>query len=60
MPGVTKTPGKGSNLSQADKEATHAAAEALGTPVGSSSTGQAAKTLLFDTVIELLTARAAE
>lgn len=61
VPGVTKVPGSGSSVSQADKEATRAAAEALGTPVGTGgSTGQAAKTLLFDTVIELLTARAAE
>ncbi len=61
VPGVTKEPGSGSDLSQADKEATRAAAEALGTPVGvGSSTGQAAKTLLFDTVIELLAARSAE
>ena len=61
-PDVTKVPGGGnSGLSQADKEATRAAAEALGTPVSTGgSTGQAAKTLLFDTVIELLTARAAE
>lgn len=62
VPGVTRTPGGGnSGLSQADKEATRAAAEALGTPVGAGgSIGQAAKTLLFDTVIELLTARTAE
>jgi hypothetical protein len=61
VPGVTKVPGSGSGVSQADKEATRAAAEALGTPVGTGgSTGQAAKTLLFDTVIELLTARAGE
>ncbi len=62
VPGVTKTAGGGnSGISQADKEATRAAAEALGTPVGTGgSTGQAAKTLLFDTVIELLTARAGE
>lgn len=60
-PGVTKVPGKGKNLSPEAKEATQAAAAALGTPVGTgNSTGQAAKTLLFDTVIELLTARAAQ
>jgi len=59
VPGVTPTSGKGKDLSQADKEATRTAAEALGTPVGTSSgTGQEAKTLLFDTVIELLAARA--
>ena len=58
MPGVTKVPGSGSGVSSADKEATRTAATALGTPT-SSGAGQAAKTLLFDTVIELLTARAA-
>ncbi len=59
VPGVTKVPGGGSGVSQADKEATRAAAEALGTPTNSGS-GQAAKTLLFDAVIELLTARAGQ
>jgi len=55
VPGVTKVPGSQSGLSQADKEATKTAAEALGTPVGTgSSTGQAAKTLLFDKTIEYL------
>jgi hypothetical protein len=61
VPGETPTSGKGKDLSQADKEATRTAAEALGTPVGTSSgsgTGQEAKILLFDTMIELLTARA--
>jgi hypothetical protein len=58
-PDVTRTSGKGSSLSTADKEATRTAAEALGTPVGASSgAGQAARTALFDAVIELLTARA--
>lgn len=57
VPGVTKVPGSGSNVSSADKEATRTAASALGTPT-SSGAGQAAKTLLFETVIELLTARA--
>ena len=57
MPGVTKVPGSGSGISSADKEATRTAATALGTPT-SSGAGQAARTLLFDTVIELLTARA--
>jgi len=38
-----------------------AAAAVLGTPVGTgSNTGQAAKTLLFDTVIELLAGRVAQ
>lgn len=60
-PGVTKVPGSGKNISPEDKEATQAAAAALGTPVGTgSSTGQAAKTLLFDTVVELLADRAAQ
>jgi hypothetical protein len=57
MPGVTKVPGGGSGVSSADKEATRTAATALGTPT-SSGAGQAARTLLFDAVIELLTARA--
>lgn len=61
VPGVTKVPGSGKNVSPEDKEATRTAAEALGTPVGTGgSTGQAAKTLLFDTVIELLDGRAAQ
>ena len=59
VPGVTKVPGSGSGVSTADKEATRTAAAALGTPTGSGS-GQAAKTALFDAVIELLTARAAQ
>lgn len=59
VPGVTKVPGSGKSISPEDKEATQAAAAALGTPVGtSSSAGQAAKTLLFDTVVELLVDRA--
>ncbi len=57
-PGVTKVPGQGQNLSEADKAATHTAAEAAGLTTGSGA-GQTAKTLLFDTVIELLMARAA-
>jgi hypothetical protein len=56
VPGVTKVPGSGSGVSSADKEATRTAATALGTPT-SSGAGQAAKTLLFETVIELLSAR---
>jgi hypothetical protein len=44
-------------VSSTDKEATRTAATALGTPT-SSGAGQAARTLLFDAVIELLTARA--
>ncbi len=57
VPGVTKVPGSGSGVSPEDKEATRTAAAALGTPTGSGA-GQAAKTLLFDTVIALLTDRA--
>lgn len=57
VPGVTKVPGSGSGVSPEDKEATRTAAAALGTPTGSGA-GQAAKTLLFDTVIVLLTDRA--
>jgi hypothetical protein len=59
VPGVTKVPGSGSGVSQADKEATRTAAEASGAVVGTGA-GQAAKTALFDAVIELLTARAAQ
>jgi phage baseplate assembly protein gpV len=63
VPGVTKEPGSGKNISPEDKEATQAAAAALGTPVGTgseSSAGQAARTLLFDTVVELLIDRATQ
>ncbi|MBN1454349.1 MAG: hypothetical protein JW963_25250 [Anaerolineales bacterium] len=61
VPGVTKVPGKNSGISQEDREATKTAAEALGTPVGTgSSTGQAAKSMLFDTVIEMLAGRASQ
>ncbi len=59
VPGVTKVPGSGSGVSPEDKEATRTAAEALGTPTGSGA-GQEAKTLLFDTVIALLTERAGQ
>ena len=55
VPGVTKVPGSGNGMSPEDKAATRTAAEALGTPTGD---GQEAKTLLFDTVIALLTERA--
>lgn len=55
VPGVTKVPGSGNGVSPEDKTATRTAAEALGTPTGA---GQEAKTLLFDTVIALLTERA--
>lgn len=51
-PGVTKVPGSKQNMSDTDKLATRTAAEAAGLPTGS---GQAAKTLLFEKVIEYLT-----
>jgi len=55
-PGVTRVPGQGnSGLTQIEREATKAAAEALGTPVGTgSNSGQSAKTLLYEKVIEML------
>jgi hypothetical protein len=56
-PGVTKVPGSGSGVSMADKEATRTAAEASGAVVGTGA-GQAAKTLLFQAVIDVLTVRA--
>lgn len=59
VPGVTKVPGSGSGLAQADKEATRTAAAAAGLTTGTGA-GQAAKTLLFNTVVELLTARSAQ
>jgi hypothetical protein len=52
VPGVTKVPGSKANMSEADKLATRTAAEASGLPTGG---GQAAKTLLFEKVIEYLT-----
>jgi hypothetical protein len=55
VPGVTKVPGAGSSMSAEDKAATQTAAEAAGIVAGTgSSTGKAAKTLLFEKVIELL------
>lgn len=56
IPGVTKVPN--SQLSQAEKEAARATAQALGTPVGTGGgVGQTSKTLLFEKVIELLAER---
>lgn len=52
VPGVTKVPGSKANMSETDKLATRTAAEASGLPTGG---GQAAKTLLFEKVIEYLT-----
>lgn len=57
IPGVTKVPGGNSGLSQVEKEAARATAQALGTPVGTDSgsgTGQVSRTLLFEKVIEYL------
>jgi hypothetical protein len=52
VPGETKVPGAKKNMSETDKLATRTAAEASGLPTGG---GQAAKTLLFEKVIEYLT-----
>ena len=57
VPGVTKVPGSGSSISAEDKAATQTAAQAAGIETGTGGgTGQAAKTLLFEKVIEYLTA----
>lgn len=56
IPGVTKEPGTGSGKTEEEKIATQEAAAAAGMEPGSgSSAGQAAKTLLFDKVIDYLT-----
>jgi hypothetical protein len=54
---VSSGTGKNSGLSVEEKEATKAAAEALGTPVGvnSGSSGAARKSVLTESVIEFLT-----
>jgi len=52
IPGVTKVPGSGSGKTEEEKAAAQATAAASGQTTG---TGQAAKTLLFEKVIELLT-----
>ncbi len=54
VPGVTKVPGSGKTISEEDKLATRTAAEASGT----TGTGMTSKTVLFDSVIKLLTERA--
>ena len=54
IPGVTKVPGSGSGKTEEEKAAAQATAAALGQTT-SSSTGQSAKTLLFEKTIELLT-----
>lgn len=57
VPGVTKVPGSGNSISAEDKAATQTAAQAAGIETGTGGgTGQAAKTLLFEKVIEYLTA----
>lgn len=55
-PGVTKVPGSGKNVSEADRQATRTAAEASGT--AGSGAGMTSRTVLFDSVIALLTERA--
>lgn len=57
-PGVTRVPGSKKNMSEADKQATRTANQASGTT--GEGTGQITKTLLFDEVIKVLTARSAE
>jgi hypothetical protein len=52
VPGVTKVPGSGSSKTEEEKAAARATAEAAGQTTGS---GMAAKTLLFEKVIEYLT-----
>jgi hypothetical protein len=55
IPDVTKVPGSGNGKTEEEKAATQEAAAAAGMEPGSgSSAGQAAKTLLFDKVIEYL------
>ncbi|MBL7164583.1 MAG: hypothetical protein ISS57_18505 [Anaerolineales bacterium] len=61
QPGITPDAGSGgkSDLSQEEREAFRSTAEALGTPVGSSSgSGQDRQNILFDLIIQLLSERA--
>ncbi len=51
IPGVTKVPGSGSGKTEEEKAAAQATAAALGQTTG---TGQSARTLLFEKVIEYL------
>lgn len=51
IPGVTKVPGSGSGKTEEEKASARATAAALGQTTG---TGQSAKTLLFEKVIEYL------
>lgn len=60
-PGVTPQSGRNSGLSQEEREAARATAEALGPPVGTGGGGGAERRdILLDTLIELLGQRAAE
>lgn len=62
-PGVTPQGGKNSGLSQEQREATRAASESSGTPVGSgggSGGGAERRDVLLNTLIALLTERAEE
>lgn len=60
-PGVTPQGGQGSGLSQAEREARRATAQALGTPVGNGQgQGAARQTVLLDELIALLSQRLAE
>jgi hypothetical protein len=52
VPGVTKVPGSGSGKTEEEKAAAQATAAALGQTTG---TGQSAKTLLFEKMVEYLT-----
>jgi hypothetical protein len=58
VPGVTKVPGSKKDMSEADRLATRTANEAAG--ITGTGSGQASRTFLFEKVIELLSARAAE
>lgn len=51
--GVTRVPGSGRNVSEADRQATRTAAEASG--AAGSGNGKTSRTALFDKVIEMLT-----
>jgi hypothetical protein len=57
-PGVTPQGGKNSGLSQEQREATRAANEASGTPVGSGGNGSERRDILLNTLLDLLTERA--
>lgn len=61
-PGVTPQGGKNSGLSQEQREATRAAAESSGTPVGSGGNGNGSerRDILLNTLLDLLAERAEE